>query len=234
MWGILNYILDLIFPVECLSCELSGSYLCAKCLAGIKLSDDQRCLGCGKQTALFGICPSCRPDWAVDGVFAAVDYDQELIHRLVWNLKYNYVEAISGAVAGIIIRFLYQRHLLELLNLKDADLVPVPLYFKRERARGFNQSLSIANALIEGDPRFKLNNCLARNKNTGSQLGHEKHERQRNVRNAFSLRPGVRVGEVVFLIDDVVTTGSTLNEAAAALKDAGVKKVYGLALAKRS
>lgn len=231
---IYSKILDLIFPVECLNCELSGRYLCDRCFDSLKLNETQPCLFCGRETVLKGICSLCALDNPLDGIFIATSYDQSLIQKMIWQLKFNYVQGIGHDVARIIAKYLKKQHILELLALKEAEIVPIPLFYKRFRSRGFNQASEIAKELSSLDSRLIFNDCLIRQRNTGSQLGHQKMERQLNVRGAFAVKPGFAAAKSAFLIDDVATTGSTLNEAAAALKDAGVEKVYALVLAKKS
>jgi len=115
---------------------------------------------------------------------------------------------------------------------KDTLLVPIPLHPMRARKRGYNQSLLLANGLAK---RFDLTvaDCLSRVKNTVPQVGLSQKERQENIKDAFALKSGVNMQDVaqVFLIDDVVTSGATLKEAAKLLKKVGVGKVWGVTLA---
>ena len=119
------------------------------------------------------------------------------------------------------------------LDLNDIDiLVPVPLHRKSKSRRGFNQSeLLITELLRRLDREVSVNN-LVRIQNTRSQIILSREERIKNVTNAFQVKnPELFVNKNVLLVDDVCTTGSTLNECARSLKSAGAQKVYGLVLA---
>jgi ComF family protein len=113
--------------------------------------------------------------------------------------------------------------------LSDADIVvPVPLHRSRERSRGFNQARELARFL--GVPSF---DALSRTRRTPSQADLPATRRHANVRGAFAWRPNVAVaGSIVVLVDDVVTTGATLNACAAPLLDAGAKEVRALTAAR--
>lgn len=112
-------------------------------------------------------------------------------------------------------------------------LVPVPLHKSKLRKRGYNQAQLLSLGLSK-----KLNiptiDMLLRVKNTRSQVGLERKKRVENICGAFSLAPNILISQYpnIFLIDDVLTTGSTLLEAANVLKRNGVKKVWGIALAR--
>ena len=113
--------------------------------------------------------------------------------------------------------------------LAGADaVIPVPLHASRERSRGFNQARALARYL--GLPVL---DALVRTRKTWSQADLPKAKRDANVRGAFAVRPGVEVeGLVLVLIDDVSTTGSTLNACAAPLLDAGAKEIRALTAAR--
>lgn len=112
-------------------------------------------------------------------------------------------------------------------------LVPIPLYKSKLKRRGYNQAQLLALGLSK-----KLNiptiDILVRVKNTSSQVGLDREKRIKNISGAFSLVPNILISQYpnIFLIDDVLTTGSTLLEAANVLKRSGAKKVWGIALAR--
>ena len=112
-------------------------------------------------------------------------------------------------------------------------LIPIPLYKSKLRKRGYNQAQLLALGLSK-----KLNipmiDILIRVKNTRSQVGLERKKRIENIAGAFSISPNILISQYlnIFLVDDVLTTGSTLLEAANVLKRNGAKKVWGIALAR--
>ena len=117
------------------------------------------------------------------------------------------------------------------VDKQSSFLLPIPLHKKRLRERGYNQSeiMAIDLGIRLGLPIKKL---LIRQVKTERQVGKTQKERRENVKGAFSIVEGSGItGKTIFLIDDVVTSGSTMNEAAKLLKRNGAKAVYGLALA---
>jgi ComF family protein len=145
---------------------------------------------------------------------------KEIIHAL----KYERRRSIAAPL-GALMRATGAR------LLQDADLVvPVPLHPRREYERGFNQAEDLAMHL--GPPVARL---LKRTRHTQSQIDLPKHQRQQNVKGAFDIAaPGSRlpVPDIVVLVDDVSTTGSTLDACARVLKRAGVKEVRALTAAR--
>jgi len=118
------------------------------------------------------------------------------------------------------------------LGCRAQLLVPVPLHPRRLRMRGFNPAASVGRSVAEvlGVPCDPV--ALSRVRDTRSQTGLGRRARQRNLRGAFRARPGLLVPEVVCLVDDVVTTGSTLGEAARALRATGARTVVAVCLAR--
>jgi ComF family protein len=117
--------------------------------------------------------------------------------------------------------------------LSRAELVvPVPLHSARQRERGYNQSELLASALAESLGIRLVKNALVRRKNTKSQTGLTPEQRMRNVADAFEVKkPDTLKGKKVLLVDDVMTTGSTLRFCAEALLGAGADKVFGITCA---
>ena len=149
------------------------------------------------------------------------------VSDMIHALKYQNLRAGAPALGRLLARYLESKPM-------DAELlVPVPLHPHRERKRGYNQSELLARELGKLVDRQVDTRLLRRTKDTLPQVslgGHE--ERKRNIEGAFECVSDV-AGQHILLIDDVVTTGSTISAAAAALKDSGAKKVWGLALARQ-
>jgi ComF family protein len=161
-----------------------------------------------------------------------VDHYEGRMKEVVHALKYERRRSISPRLGALM------RECGAAL-LKDADVVvPVPLHPRREYERGFNQAEDLASHL--GLPVARL---LTRVKHTHSQIELPRHERQENVKDAFALSQGPRSlipgprslipdPRIVVLVDDVSTTGSTLEACARVLRDAGVKEVRALTAAR--
>ncbi len=121
------------------------------------------------------------------------------------------------------------------LFFKAPFIVPVPLHSKRFKQRGFNQAEVLARAMCLNLPDGAVVDCIKRREYQEKQSTLERSERIQNLSNAFRVKTAFRSlvdGKLVYLVDDVCTTGSTLNECSKVLKEAGVKKVCGFVLAK--
>lgn len=239
-----DFILDLIFPIECLGCGQEGEWLCTPCFQSLKFKKSQYCLGCKKKNKLGEFCRDCRGEYYLDGILIASRYDEnELLADLIKNFKYKFIKEIGDDLGRFLAMFLRHLHyeantfgwnedrFMNLGNIEENLIIPVPLHGRRERWRGFNQ----AEILAEGLLGKKLENQpgrLIRTKHRTAQAKLNEKARMENVKSCFSWEGGNLVGRKVILIDDVVTTGATLNECARVLKEAGAKRVWGLVVAK--
>jgi competence protein ComFC len=215
----LNTILNVIFPVNCISCGKSGTSLCIKCLSKSPQAE--------RETA----------EW----IFPIYDYRHPPIKKAIWLLKYKNKQIFAKIFANI----LYGRILEELSdlaqfnNFKNPILVPIPLSKKRIRERGFNQSILICNELITLDKdqifkNFKLEkDVLIKPKDGKHQAVIENRSlRLKNVINSFSIQNSEKIkNRNIILIDDVTTTGATLTEAKKTLRNAGAKKIIAFTIA---
>ena len=219
--------LDLLFPLNCAVCNREGRVLCQGCEAALPRLEMPYCSICASPgvAGLCDWCASTRP--AIDGIRAPYLMDGA-VRDLVYGLKYRNLRAAAPDMGRLLSGYLQS-------NRVPADvLVPVPLHGRRERERGYNQSALLARQLskISGTPVAAK--ALHRTRNTPPQVsiaGHE--ERRHNIEGAFECRSPLG-GRRVLLIDDVVTTGSTMSACAAALKTAGVSSVWGLAVARQA
>ena len=189
----------------------------------------QKCLGCKKEDEI--LCPDClgkinRPDTPYfKGVHIASNYQDPVVKKALWMLKYQGVKQLARPLAELI-----QERVWKKLETEGWLIVPVPLSKKKLRKRGFNQAELIAGEL-SGDIRA---NILFKKNNTKSQVEvKDRKERLANIIGSFEARnTGVIKGKKIMLIDDVYTTGATMNEAKKVLKEAGAKKVIGVVVAK--
>lgn len=190
---------------------------------------DVACFACNKEARLdaCGLCEACaaRVRWAgvlpppagTDGLYAAFLYE-DVLHAAVHRFKY-------GGAKYLAERFAAFMTLPQAWDLTGCALIPVPLSRLRERERGYNQALLLARALAPKAGLPVEPELLLRIKDTPPQAGQEKTVRERNMLGAFRAAPEAS-GRAVVLIDDVVTTGSTLAACAQALRDAGASRVY--------
>lgn len=185
------------------------------------------------------LCPSCREakKLHLDSLIAAASYEDPVIKKLVHNFKYRFVRDISPLLAKLICKAFIRND----IALPDF-LVPVPLHPKRLRWRGFNQSFLLAAHISEElAPLMEMEilNILERKKYNRPQAEiKNRQERLRNVRNIFAVGSGANPyaikGKTILLIDDIATTGATLEECAKVLKLFGAKKVFAAVVARQT
>lgn len=237
---LLHQLLDIIYPPRCHICQnfmeshaCTRDRICPDCLASFTRISSPYCTICGKPftslTADNHPCEDClKNPPAYDALAGPYLYEGGIL-RAVHQFKYSGKTHLAGSLGALLALFLRDW----LIIKKDLTLVPVPLHPKRLRERGFNQSLLLARevaAALDLELDFL---SLRRKRYTQPQISLKSHERRKNVKNAFEIgRYEAIKGKAVILLDDVATTGSTLNECARTLKRAGCKQVYGLVLAR--
>ena len=219
-------VLDLVVPMACVTCGRDGSPLCERCEHDMPSLKRPFCSRCAEpnSTLICRRCAETRP--AFDKIVApylARGAARELVHKL----KYNDARAYSERIAGLLAEFLDRE------SISGDVISPVPLHPARERRRGYNQSALIARDLgrftgVEVDTRSLRR--IAKGVPQVTLSGAD--ERRAAVEAAFECEP-VATGTVI-LIDDVVTTGATMSECAAALKRAGATRVIGVAFTRQS
>ncbi|MDR0291705.1 MAG: ComF family protein [Elusimicrobium sp.] len=237
---ILNFIkdhaLNILLPRVCHGCErdLPASYklpLCGDCNAALREPGPLICGRCGVTLPDGGNrCYSCRgvkaAGFKCSLIRSALVFTPEA-RSLVHNFKYGGHVYLQKFLAEKM-RAAFDKT----TEFKTVEIIcPVPLHSFKQRRRGYNQSALLAQNLAENKNIFYDEKLLLRKKNTSAQAKLKKAERIKNVENAFECRADVK-GKIILLVDDVCTTGSTLEACAAALKAAKAKKVYALTLAR--
>ncbi len=226
MWSLRQ--LPFIIPTRCPVCKKSFTGinpLCDGCLKEIKRErDTKRCIQCGKKLTLNGSnrCLSCIKSPAlIDELIVYTDYvgaARELVHKMKFGRNKGLAQFI-GTLMG------------ELpLSATDA-IVPVPISKKRLIERGFNQSHIIADTLAR-QKKILLLPVLIKPYNQPPQSELSRNERLKNIRGAFRLIDGIPLPSTVTLVDDVITTGATVNEIARLLKQNGVSNVKAAVFAR--
>jgi competence protein ComFC len=210
-----------------------GSYICPNCFTYIKFHEAGICIVCQRQ-AIGGLThPVCQNKYTPDGVFSSLVYTG-VVKKLVYKFKYNpNLTDLKTTLTDLFYEGLIQKEAFYKVNTQYSVLVPIPLFKGKLRKRGYNQSEILAKSLI-GKLGLKVLNCLERVRDTKTQVGLKKEERETNIKGAFRIHNSkfkVQDFSQVFLVDDVMTSGATLKEAAKVLKKAGVGKVYCITLA---
>lgn len=235
---VIDLMLDLIYPIECVNCGIEGKWLCDECYKKLEFNQ-QSCLHCKKTNTFGEFCPGCKDKYSLNGVWIAGDYKNEIISQLIKNLKYRFTNDAAKSLAIFVTSFIKNLKNIgdlkeacpEILrNLQNTLLIPVPLHKKRFKWRGFNQAELIAD-FITSNCKATINKDLIRTKHKKPQAKLDKEKRQQNIINCYAWKGASLKGKNIVLLDDVVTTGSTLNECAKVLKLAGAKEVWGLVVA---
>jgi len=226
-----DFIFNLILPKHCLNCKKEGDWICSSCYSLLNF-EKQYCLSCKKENKNGYFCNQCKNKYFLDGVLIAGDYNNKILAQLIKQLKYYHAEDISKILAQFLKDFIIHYQKKNNFQLENFIFMPVPLHIKRENFRGFNQSQKI---LQEFSKFFKITintKDLIKIKNTKAQAKLNEKERKENIKGSFDWK-GLDLNEKnIILIDDVVTTGSTLNECAQVLKNNGAEKILGLVIAK--
>ncbi|MBU1091931.1 ComF family protein [Patescibacteria group bacterium] len=215
---ITNRILDTLFPEKCFGCGKEKEILCATC---------QRHLP-----------RSCEND---EKIISAVSYQSQAIKKAIRALKYRGAKRVAKPLAELLVEPLREK--LPKPNYRGSTsivIVPIPLHKKRLRKRGFNQAELIAKHLSENLSRSAgmsvtmINNVLYRNLYTVPQVEIKNREKRlKNLKNAFSVKNSESIkNKTILLVDDVSTTGATINEAKKVLLKAGAKEVIGAVVAR--
>lgn len=225
-----KFIADLLFPIECVNCRRPGEPLCQACLSKIPLSEKNICYLCNRRVASAGLCNFCRLHGSLDEIYVAAKFKNAIIDKSIHDLKYNFVEELAVTLANFLALNLTDKFFYE--KLKNSIIVPIPLHQKRYLERGFNQAELIAKtlSLIWSCPM--RTDLLQRKKYTFQQALLNREARLENIKEAFvCLKPQEVRGCRIILIDDVLTSGATMTEAARVLKRHGAREICAVVLA---
>lgn len=235
---VLHDITDVIFPPQCVGCaeilpRLSSQAFCPACKEKIRFITGSLCPICGMaffdSPALNHLCGNCLESKPYFSLARSVAGYETLILDLIHQFKYGRNIAAGSALASFMAEFNFSD-----IDFTDYSLImPVPLHIRRLRERGFNQALILARAIgkkYQIPVNFSL---LKRCKFTLTQTGLDKNAREKNIRGAFAVNDNTKIeGKNIILIDDVYTTGATINQCAKTLIKAGASKVAVLTLAR--
>jgi ComF family protein len=217
-------LLDLLFPPRCVVCRRIGEWFCVICRQAIAKILPPLCSRCGRPL-LHTECPYCHKlPLQIDGTRAVAFFEGSL-RAAIHAFKYSHRPELAVPLGGLLSEYLASQPM-------PADaLVAIPLHPERERMRGYNQSVLLARELGQ---RYNLpvwENVLTRTRHTRPQVELAAAERRVNVHTAFAATAQV-AGARILLIDDVCTTGATMDACGLALQASAAKSVWGLAVAR--
>ena len=233
VYNIRQCFFDIIFPKHCLDCGQEGEYWCKSCRAKIILTWPKICFNCKKDNIIFGLCDQCRPLYYFDGVVCVYDYENKIISNLIQAYKYHFVKDLSLDLGLVVARHLAKELVVSNNNFFsyffNFVIMPVPLSHRRQNWRGFNQAEEIAR-VIANYFGLQCNFSLKRLKHRSPQAKLNQAKRLVNMKDCFIFEG--KAPQKIILVDDVITTGATVNECARVLKQAGAEEILVLTIAK--
>ncbi len=219
--------LNLLLPQWCLGCGREGELICPSCRKNLPRVTSPICPRCGIPQSSGILCPGC-VSWqqAIDGIRSPFRFGG-VIRQAIHQLKYRNLRAITGTLAELLTDYITTN------PIPGEVLVPVPIHQKRMRERGYNQSELLSRELGRLVKLPVVADCLTRQRHNPPQARTAGiSERWSNVAAAFTCRDHRLKDKQIVLIDDVATSGATLDACASALKSAGASSVWGLTIAR--
>lgn len=212
-----------IAPTFCVQCKAAGGWLCSDCAEQIIFHTTQACHRCGIVTE-GETCRRCRTKTDLDGVMVATRYEAGPIRELVHEFKYGKMTDLAGILGWMLYQGVRSK------DWKGWTIVPIPLHPSRWAERGFNQAELLGGQLAK-HLGVKQVGALQRTRATATQTELVRGDRLDNVCRVFKCGRDLR-GLKILLVDDVMTTGATLEDAARALKDNGAREVWAAVVAR--
>ncbi len=229
IFTIYNNILGFLFPQKCLNCGAFGDVICDGCRQKLLLDSKHYCHVC-KEEIPIELLKHKNCESFLDGVIVCYKYNK-LVEKLIAEIKYKQYHSLVKDLAQL----MEKSRSLRKLSFRNCIFTDVPLHRKRLWTRGFNQSKLISKNLSMKYKR-PFTPLLKRVRNTKTQVGMKRVERIKNLDDAFGLTAGVRLDqsiETIILVDDVMTTGTTLEKCAEVMKNEFLDiKVVGLVFAR--
>jgi ComF family protein len=222
----LKAIWDILFPKKCINCGREGQYLCDDCLSLIEINPFNYCL-CEKLEKRSK-CGNCQ-NRNLDKILSATSFNNKIVKEAIHKFKYGYIEELSVPLSLLILNHL---QIIDCQIDKSFIIVPVPMHIKKKRRRGFNQSEEISK-IISSSTTIPLSTTLIKTKETKPQMELNRAERIENIKDCFEIKDKNEIGnKTILLIDDVYTTGTTMDQCAKVLKENGAREVWGLTVAR--
>jgi|YNPNPStandDraft_1061719.scaffolds.fasta_scaffold00288_11 ComF family protein len=219
-------LLDLLFPPRCIICRRPGTWLCVECTPHLPYITGPVCQHCGEPLSHGTVCRRCRQTpLRLEGIRSVLLYEgpvRDAVHRL----KYRGGRTLAPPLGALMATAWQQQP-------PEVDvIVPVPLHPRRLRQRGYNQAALLAREIGWRTGLAVNEEALCRTRATPPQMRLNAAARRQNIAGAFRCPDGSRLPPRVLLVDDVCTTGATLEACADALRASGASLVWALTLAR--
>jgi len=218
--------LDWLYPPFCGGCEIRGRRWCLDCQARTALVPDSICIYCGIPTASPGVCSRCHVSPPIFAACRSWAFFEGPLRNALHRLKYKRDIALGESLSKPLMEMLLQ------LGWQLDLITVVPLSKARQVERGYNQATLLAFPIALRLGVKYQSKALKKIRETRSQVGLTFEQRHANVISAFSANREYVFGKQVLLMDDIVTSGATINACAQALSLAGASRVYALTLAR--
>ena len=225
-YWLLWHSLDWIYPPSCAGCGKTGSVWCVSCAEEVTQLIKNICPMCGIMQRSEILCTECRQATSYYQALRSWGRYTGKLRQAIHQLKYKHNVSLGQALAVPMIQRLTE------LNWPVDVITPVPLGLARLAERGYNQASLLARPIALYFRIMYAPGILWRQRETISQVGLALASRKENVAGAFSADRKLVRGKTVLVIDDVITSGSTMNACAMALVEAGAEAVYGFSLAR--
>ena len=221
-----SQLLNLIFPPRCVGCHQTGAWLCAECMSRIPPVEPPVCIRCGDKVSAGELCARCHTSPLQIESICSVVYFEGVLREAMHCFKYRGRTVLAEPLGALMATYWTQHPM-------PIDIVtPVPLHAARLRERGYNQAALLAHEMARRAGLIVDERLLLRQRATVSQTKLDAVQRKKNVSAAFRCSNNELTGKRVLLIDDVCTTGATLEACAVALHDGGARSVQALTLAR--
>jgi ComF family protein len=220
-----------IAPSECVGCGAEGSSLCLACTFSEITPYGEKCFRCARLSIRSKTCPTCRASGAPGFVWVHTDYEATA-KNLVQKYKFAHQRSAATDISRMMAETFLAQNEDAQISKKNYLLVPVPTASSRVRQRSFDHSALLAKSASKA-LGLDCRQALGR-QNQNKQVGSSRRERVRQVKGAYFVKNEILIRRRnILLVDDVVTTGATLGEAARVLREAGARSVDALVFAKR-
>lgn len=233
----LHLLVDIIYPNKCPTCKkfTDDGNFCLDCWNHLNFITNP-CIFCGRPIPLAfraSICPTCpKPDNYYDRIISAVCYNK-IIAKTIFEFKYNEKTFLSKLLSRLLVNSLNK--LVDEERITIDYIIPIPIHIKKLRKRGFNQSLLLVKDLSKITNIPYIADLLIKSTYTTSQTTLTYFERKRNVKSTFRFNEKYKndiINKNILIVDDVITTGSTINECAKILKHNKINKLFAISVAR--